>query len=130
MKLSGFRREFVRPTVYRAFTRLVYGTTATLLIDFFIKDALRPIKSYGFTLCAALAALGAWLSYLRMDGMKLPRKPHIKLPKRKQPTFFYSDMAEHIDDELDNYDELEPEEQSLVLFVADLVAAAVFANIS
>ena len=123
-------RGFIRPIIYKIFTRLIYGLTAVLLADFFIKESLRNIKSTGFALVAILCGLGAWLSYLKMDGMKLPKKPDWHLPKRRHPIISYGDIDDHIDEIPNNYDDLEPEEQGVCMLIADIILAAIFAVLS
>ena len=128
--MKKFGSHLIRPAVYKAFRRLIYGTTATLLADFFIKDPVRNIKSYGFALCAVLCALGAWLSYLKSDGIALPKKPDWHMPKRKKPVFFYADIADHLDDAPDVYDDLEEEDKGRCLMAADGALTVIFIVLS
>ena len=49
--------------------------------------------------------------------------PQLKLPrmKRKDPPFLTGDMADHLDDDLVSFDDLDPEDQNVCVLLADLI---------
>ena len=59
---------------------------------------------------------------LRLDGLKIPQ---VKLPrmKRKDPPFLAGNMADHIDDEIVSFDDLDEEEQNVCVLLADAFLA-------
>ena len=71
-----------------------------------------------------LFLLGSVIAWLRFDGMKIPQ---FNLPriKRTDPAFLTSDMADHIDDDIVKFDDLDKEEQDVCVLLTDLLLAAV-----
>ena len=117
-------RDLVRPLIYKIFTRGILALFAAQLVHYFA-PAGSGFSSFsnlslGFGLLFILMALLAWL---RLDGLKIPQ---VKLPrmKRKDPPFLNGDMADHIDDDITTFDELDPEEQNTCVLLADLLLAA------
>ena len=114
--------HMTRPLIYKIFTRGVLSLFAVRLWNFF-----SPAASFS-TLCAAACAvfaLGAFLAWLRMDGLKIP---HAKLPrmKRKDPPFLTDDIADHLDEKPILFDDLEKEEQDFCVLLCDLFLALVY----
>ena len=68
--------------------------------------------------------LGAAVAWLRLDGLNIPQ---LKLPriKRKDPAFLTGDMADHIDDDIVKFDDLDREEQDVCVLLTDLFLAVV-----
>ena len=123
MKLP-FRRihpDMVRPLIYQFFTRGVLALFAAQLVHFFV-PANWPLRGFSnlALMLGLLFALFTLLAWLRMDGLKLPQ---LKLPryKRKDPPFLTGDMADHLDDEIVVFDDLEEEDQNYCVFLADLI---------
>jgi hypothetical protein len=115
----------IRPLIYTVFTRGILALLAAQLVHYF------ALPSWPLTLFAnaslalgLLFLLGAVLAWLRADGLKIP---HLKLPriKRKDPVFMTGDIADHIDDEITRFDDLDAEEQNVCVLLADLILAAV-----
>ena len=120
-----FSREMVRPLIYKFFTRGILALFAAQLIHFFAPagSGFSSFSSLSLGL-GLLFVLFSFLAWLRLDGLKIPQ---LKLPrlKRKDPPFLAGSMADHIDDEIVSFDDLDPEEQNLCVLLADL-ALAVF----
>ena len=119
-----FQRDMARPLVYKTFTRGILALFAAQLVRFFA-PASSGLSSFsnlslGLGLLFVLFAILAWL---RLDGVKIPQ---LKLPriKRKDPPFLAGSMADHIDDDIVNFDDLDPEEQDACVLLADLLLAA------
>ena len=87
----------------------------------------RDVNSTLLLLWGVICLAGAWLSYLQMDGLRLPRldKFRSKLD-RKRPQRQTGDMIDFVDEEMQNYEELDDEERYLVLFLADGIIAVGF----
>lgn len=124
---QNWSRELVRPLIHRTFTRLVWGIFAALFLSFLISRAGgRDLRS---PLCLAFALIflvGAWLSRLQMDGLRLPRLDLFrKKLDRKRPARGRGDMIDFVDEEVQSYEELEDAERYLVLCLADLISAVI-----
>ena len=118
-------REMIRPLIYKVFTRGVLALFAAQLIHFFAPTqwALAQFSNLALIL-AALFLLGTVVAWLRLDGMNIPQ---FKLPraKRTDPAFLTGDMADHIDDDIVKFDDLDKEEQDVCVLLTDLILAAV-----
>ena len=120
-----FSRELVRPLIYKVFTRGILALFAAQLAHFFAPAGSGFSSFSNLSLgLGFLFVLFAVLAWLRLDGVKIPQ---LKLPrmKRKDPPFLAGSMADHIDDDIVSFDDLDPEEQSLCVLLADAVLAAV-----
>lgn len=117
-------RDIVRPLIHKVFTRGVLALFAAELVHFFAPAGwpLARFSNLAFFL-AALFLLGTLIAWLRLDGMSIPQ---LKLPriKRKDPPFLTGDIADHLDDEMVMFDDLDAEEQGVCLLLTDLILAA------
>ena len=115
----------IRPLVYKIFTRGMLALFSAQLVHFFSPagSGLSSFSNLSLGL-GLLFVLFAFLAWLRLDGLKIPQ---LKLPrvKKKDPPFLAGSMADHIDDEIVSFDDLDPEEQNVCVLLADLVLAAV-----
>ena len=120
---SSFSREMIRPLIYKFFTRGILALFAAQLVHFFA-----PADS-GFASFSNLSLglgflflLFSFLAWLRLDGLKIPM---LKLPriKRKDPPFLAGNMADHMDDEIVSFDDLDPDEQNICVLLADILLA-------
>lgn len=120
-----FEREMVRPLIYTVFTRGILALLAAQLIHWLAPPSWPLVMFSNASLALGLLfLLGALLAWLRADGLKIP---HFKLPrfKRKDPVFAAGDIADHIDDEITRFDDLDKDEQNVCVLLADLILAAV-----
>ena len=117
---NSFHKEIIRPLIYKVFTRGILALFAAQLIHFFAPagSSLTDFSNLSLFL-GFLFVLFAVLSWLRMDGLKIPQ---LKLPrfKRNDPPFLSGNMADHLDDEIISFDDLDEDEQNLCVFLADL----------
>ncbi len=114
-----FSRDIIRPLIYKVFTRGILALFIAQLIHFFAPAASGFSSFSNLSLgLGLLFILFAFLAWLRMDGVKILQ---LKLPrmKKKDPPFLAGNMADHIDDEIVSFDDLDPEEQNLCVFLAD-----------
>ena len=120
---AHFSRELVRPLIYKFFTRGMMALFAAQLVHFFAPadSGLSSFSSLSLGL-GLLFVLFTVLAWLRLDGLKIPQ---LKLPrmKKKDPPFLAGSMADHIDEEIVSFDDLDPEEQNLCVLLADLALA-------
>ena len=118
-----FSREMVRPLIYKIFTRGILALFAAQLVHFFVPAGSGFSSFSNLSLgLGFLFVLLAVLAWLRMDGLKIPQ---LKLPrmKRKDPPFLAGTMADHIDDEIVSFDDLDREEQDCCVLLADAFLA-------
>ncbi len=129
MKIKGiYQRYMLRPLVYMAAQRLMVALIFLLALVRFVKNGPSPSMVAGFL--TMLFALFAYLVYLRMDGLGIPRMKFIK-PKKKDPMRNFSDMTDHVDDEPQvTFDELEDDEKNLCSLLANLINLAIFLVLS
>ncbi len=125
-------RDLIRPLLHRAFTRFIWGLFLSLFFAFLISRAGGPdTRSSLLLLFALLGLLGAWLSHLQLDGVKMPRLDWLRTKiDRKRPARGRGDMIDFVDEEVQSYESLDPEERFLVLLLADLICAALFLLLS
>ena len=128
-KLRGvWRRYMLRPFVYTAFTRLVLGLFAVLLSDYlFSGPAGHSLRGTLFLLASALFALLAWIAWLRLDGISLPKFMNVRLGPKKRTPRIPGDMIDFLDEEPSiPFEELDDDEKDCCLLCADLICFAVF----
>ena len=93
-----FQRDMIRPLIYKVFTRFIL----MLLIVMLWKQYLQPRTPHltlgmVFPVVGVVFLLCAYLVYLRMDGLQIPRMKPLKKPK-KDPFRAYGDMVDYLDE--------------------------------
>ena len=124
------RRDLLRPAVYMTFTRFLLALTAALLFDHFASSAARPLRAYAFLFMGVFFFALAWIAYLRLDGIKLPRLMMLRLNIRKKPARTYGDMSDYTDEKIVSFDDLENDEKDVCCLTADLFCFVVFMLLS
>ena len=122
---THFDREMIRPLIYKVFTRAVLALFAAELFHFFAPADWPLAKFSNLALVLGiLFLLGTVIAWLRLDGMKVPQ---FRLPrvKRTDPAFLRGDIADHIDDDIVRFDDLDKEGQDVCVFLTDIILAAV-----
>ena len=118
-------RDMIRPLIYKVFTRGVLALFAAELFHFFAPSHWPLARFSNLALIlAGLFFLGTAVAWLRLDGLSIPQ---LKLPriKRTDPAFLTGDMADHIDDDIVKFDDLDAEEQDACVLLTDLILAVV-----
>ena len=118
-------RDLIRPLIYKVFTRGILALFIAQLVHFFAPAASGFSSFSNLSLgLALLFVLFTVLAWLRADGLKIPQ---LKLPrvKKKDPPFLAGNMADHIDDEIVSFDDLDTEEQNICVLLADAFLAVV-----
>lgn len=124
--------RIVRPLIYMIFTRFLLSLTLVLLTDFFYtRMGGRGIKATAFLLAGLFFALLAWIAWMRLDGIKLPKFMMLRLNPRKKPTRMYGDMIDYVDEQPQvNFEDLEDDEKDLCILGADVFCCVVFLIVS
>lgn len=120
----------IRPFIYMTFTRFILALTAALLIEHFINDPLRDISAFAFVFFGIFFAVLAWIAYLRLDGIKLPKFMMKRVNLSKKPAIKYGDMIDYTDEEIVSFEDLEDEEKDVCILLADIICAVLFLLIS
>lgn len=121
----------VRPVIYMAFTRFLVVLTAVLLWDRFSNtSSLLDGKMFGFVFAGVLFALLAWIAYLRMDGLHMPKLLMKRVNIQKRPARTYGDMIDYVDEEPVSFDDLEDDEKDFCILTADLICCVAFIALS
>ena len=116
-------RDMIRPLIYTIFTRGVLALFAAELVHFFAPASWPMARFSNLSLVlAGLFLLGTAVAWLRLDGLNIPQ---VRLPrvKRKDPAFLRGDIADHIDDDIVKFEDLDKEEQNVTVLLADIVLA-------
>ena len=127
-KKKVYQRYMLRPMIYMTFFRLMLSAIFIMIIARFVKNPLAASTAAAFL--TLLFALGAFLVYLRCDGLRIPRMKYIRPKKKSEPTRSYGDMQDHIDEEVVSFDELEDDEKDFVSLAACVINMAVFLAVS
>ena len=124
MKIKNvYQRYMLRPLVYMTAQRLMLAGIFCLVIHRFVKNGPALNLIAGFL--TILFALFAYLVYLRMDGIRIPRMKPIKL--KKDPMRNFGDMTDHVDDDPQvTFDDLEDDEKDLCSLMANVINFAIW----
>lgn len=130
MKIKGiYHKQLIRPLIYLTAFRLMVAMIFLLLIVNFVPNgpALNMIAAF----LTIVFALLAYLIYLRMDGLRIPRVKYIRPKKKIDPTRHFSSMADHADDSPGvSFDELEAEEKDFCSLFANVINLVIFLILS
>ena len=117
----------LRPFIYMTFTRFLLSLCAFLLADFFISPHVgRSLKSPLFVLGGILFAVLAWIAYLRLDGIKLPRIMMMRINPSKKPKRSFGDIIDYVDEKPISFEELDDDEKDICILGADLICCVIF----
>ena len=117
-------RDMIRPLIYKVFARGVLALFAAQMVHYFAPASWPMARFSNLSLVlGALFLLGAFIAWLRLDGVNIPQ---FTLPriKRKDPAFLTNDIADHLDDDIVKFDDLDKEEQDVCVLLTDLLLGA------
>lgn len=126
----GFERYMIRPTIYKTFTRFIFGLTAALLWNEFVNRDGFMRSAYAFLFMAVLFFVFAWMAYLRLDGVRLPNFDRRLFDWKRKPPVMYGDLSDHVDEEPPAFDELEEDEKEICVLIANGICCVLFGVIS
>lgn len=126
MKITKvYRNYMLRPLIYMTAYRTMLALIFLLLLRRFVTNG--PDAAMIATFLAVLFALFAYLVYLRMDGLRVPRMKYIRPKKKPDPIRSAGDMADHVDEELGvTFDELEEDERDFCSLAANVINMVIF----
>ena len=125
MKIKGiYQRYLLRPIIYLTAFRLMVAAIFTLILLRFVPNGPAVDMITGFL--AVFFALLAYLVYLRMDGLRIPRVKYIRPKKKADPLRHASSLADYADEDPGvSFDELEDNEKDFCSLMANLIGLAV-----
>ena len=126
MKRKGiYHKYMLRPIIYLAAYRLMLSVIFLFILVRFVKHGPAPSLVCGFL--AVFFALLAYLVYLRMDGLRIPRVKYIRPKKKQDPLRSFGAMSDHVDDDPGvSFEELEADERDFCSFAANVINLAIF----
>ncbi len=125
-------RQLARPWIYTSFSRFLLALTAALLMDLLIPHPeTLNFKMYVFMFLGILFAALAWIAYLRLDGVRLPKLMMKRVNIRKKPARGAGDMIDYVDEQPPiTFEDLEENEKDVCILWADLACFVVFTLLS
>ena len=126
MKITKiYQKYMLRPLIYLTAFRTMVALIFLLLIERFVQNGPAPGMICGFL--TVLVALFAYLVYLRMDGLRIPRVKYVRPKKKTDPLRNFGDMTDHMDDDPGvAFEELEAEERDFCSFAANGINMVIF----
>ncbi len=120
-----YHKYLLRPLIYLTAFRTMVALIGLLVIVRFVPNG--PAPNMICTFLMMLFALFAYLVYLRMDGLRIPRMKYIRPKKKSDPMRNFGDMADHVDDDPGlAFDELEVDEKDFCSLVANVINLLIF----
>ena len=120
-----YQKYMLRPMIYLTAFRTMVALIFLLIIERFVQNGPAPSMICGFL--AVVFALFAYLVYLRMDGLRIPRVKYIRPKKKTDPLRNFGDMTDHMDDDPGvAFEELEADEKDFCSLVANLINLLIF----
>ncbi len=126
--MKTYKKYMLRPIIYMTATRLMLALIFLLGLSRLVSRGPAPAMIAAFL--AMLFALFAFLVYLRMDGLKIPRVKYIRPKKKKDPMRHAFSMSDYTDEEPVSFEELDPEEKNFCSLVCNVVNLLVFLVLS
>ncbi len=119
---KNFKTYMIRPIIYKSVPRFLAGLVIALAWDRFVNTSgLFSMTDHLFPIMGLLFLCLSWFSFLAMDGMGFKKSKK----KKKSTKISYSDIADHIDSDV-NYDDLTSTEKSACNLAANLVCSVAF----
>ena len=126
--MKNYKNYMLRPIIYMTATRLMAALIFLLAVARLVPSGPAPAMIAAFL--TVLFALFAFLVYLRMDGLRIPRVKYIRPKKKKDPMRHTFSMSDYTDEEPVSFEDLEPEEKDYCSLVCNLVNLIVFLVLS
>ena len=120
-----YQRYLLRPIIYLTAFRLMVAAIFLLIVVRFVENGPAPSMIAGFL--AVFFALLAYLVYLRMDGLRIPRVKYIRPKKKADPLRHAASMTDYTDEDPGvSFDELEDSEKDFCSLMANLISLLIF----
>ena len=121
---SIYKSDMFHAVLYKTFGRLVISACLCLLWQRFVSDGRFTIwEAPCFAVGAALLGW-AWVSYLRLDGVRVPfldKQKGLGEARGARKRHATHSMADFADEKIVSFDELSSEEKALCSMLASLI---------
>ena len=121
---SIYKSDMFHAVLYKTFSRLVISACLCLLWQRFVSDGRFTIwEAPCFAVGAALLGW-AWVSYLRLDGVRVPfldKQKGLGEARGQRKRHATHSMADFVDEKIVSFDELSSEERALCSMLASLL---------
>lgn len=126
MKIKGlYKRYMLRPLIYLTAYRTMVALIILLALERLVKNG--PSADFVAAFLSVAFALLAYLVYLRMDGVRLPRVKYVRPKKKPDPLRNIGSMADYTDEDPGvSFDELEEDERDFCSLMANLINLVIF----
>ncbi|MBR6299607.1 MAG: hypothetical protein IKR36_01770 [Clostridia bacterium] len=126
-----WRNALLRPAIYAFSVRFLAALAVILVVNYLVGKNTPRFLGLSFLLLALLFVALAWIAYLRMDGVTLPKPLMTRVNLRKKPKRQYGDMIDYIDEKPGpTFEELEDQEKDLCLLLADAACCVIYLVLS
>lgn len=125
-----FQRYMIRPTIYKALSYFLVALVFALVWDRFVNTGGLLPMSYAYTVLGLFFLAAAWLSYLRLDGIKVPLLKLMPMGRKKQPFASFKDMSDYVDIEIVSFEELAEEERNVCCLLANIICGGIYLTLS
>jgi hypothetical protein len=126
-----WRNALLRPAIYAFSVRFLAALAVILVVNYLVGKNTPRFLGLAFLLLALLFVALAWIAYLRMDGVTLPKPLMTRVNLRKKPKRQYGDMIDYIDEKPGpTFEELEDQEKDLCLLLADAACCVIYLVLS
>ena len=126
-----WRNALLRPATYAFSVRFLAALAVILVVNYLVGKNTPRFLGLAFLLLALLFVALAWIAYLRMDGVTLPKPLMTRVNLRKKPKRQYGDMIDYIDEKPGpTFEELEDQEKDLCLLLADAACCVIYLVLS
>ena len=121
--LSLYTREMIRPIIYKCVNKGSIALVIVLLWDRYISHGtMSVVRDGGFAAGLVFFAL-AWVTYLRLDGVKIGR---VEKPPEKKKHFASADIVDFVDEHIVTLDEMEEDERLACILACNLICGLIF----
>jgi hypothetical protein len=114
----------IRPIIYRVIPRLIIGLIIALAWDRFLNvQKLLSMVDHAFFVLGILFFAMAWVSYLKLDGIKFH---YLNEKKEKTPKHPIKQPIDYIEEEPSPDDHLADNEKSFATLISNIIAGLCF----
>ena len=125
---SLYKSYMVRPTIYKTITKCFVILTLLMLWDRYINGGRLSLIRDGFFIGGAFLLVMAWMSYLRLDGIKnpIPREEEPQKKQKRKKRLWTGDIADYAGEHIISFDELADDECAACSMGSSLLAGLLF----
>lgn len=127
-------RYLIRPIAYKTLSYFLTALIFSIVWNRWLNRQRLHSMSYIFSILGVIFLALAWIDYLRLDGVRIPRlgswRLQRKLDKKEQTAGSFKDISDYIDEEVVTFAELSTEERDLCCLLANLICGLSYLGLS